>query len=165
MTPEEYIEQRLDDQIKWYDKKSSFNQKKHKMWQVIKIMAALFITILSLWASSEVNFKEAYEAVLDNLNLKNNGPLITVSHVIGILGAFIVFIESFIKIFDYEKLWIQYRSTAENLKREKLMFQTKSKPYHTKEAFMILVQRCEAIMQTEVQGWIEVVSEKEENQS
>lgn len=165
MTAEEYIEQRLDDQINWYERKSSFCQKKHKMWQVIKIMAALFITILSLWATSEVSFKDAYDVVLENLNINNNGPLITVSHVIGVLGSFIVFIESFVKIFDYEKLWIQYRSTAENLKREKLMFQTKSKPYHTKEAFMLLVHRCEAIMQAEVQGWLEVVSEKEDNQS
>ncbi|HKK12435.1 MAG TPA: DUF4231 domain-containing protein [Flavobacteriaceae bacterium] len=143
MNQEEYIKQRLDDQIKWYERKSSICQKKYKFWQVIKIVAALLVTTLSLWVNE---FKE-------------------MPYVIGITGAFIVFVESFVKIFDYEKLWAQYRSTAERLKREKLLFQTKSKPYNTKESFNFLVQRCEAIMQDEVQGWIEVISEKENDQS
>lgn len=155
MTAEEYIEQRLDDQINWYEKKSSFNQKKHKFWQVMKIVAALLITTISLWAPGDL-FKSSTPDSNFSINL---------SHLIGVIGAFVVFIESFVKIFDYEKLWIQYRSSAEKLKREKLLFQTNSKPYHTKVAFTLLVQRCEAIMQDEVQGWVEVVSEKEDNQT
>jgi len=152
MTQEEYIKERLEDQINWYDKKSSICQKKHKFWQVMKIVAALLITSLSLWAPAEFTNEKA----TFHVNL---------THVIGVIGAFVVFIESFVRIFDYEKLWIQYRSSAEKLNREKLLFQTKSKPYHTKEAFTLLVQRCEAIMQDEVQGWVEVVSEKETDQS
>lgn len=152
MTQEEYIEQRLDDQINWYSKKSSFCQKKHKLWQVIKVIAALLITTLSLWATKALPI-ETNDAVQYTFNM---------SHVIAILGALIVFIESFVKIFDYEKLWIQYRGTAERLKREKLLFQTGSKPYHTKDAFILLVQQCENIMEKEVQGWVELVNEKEE---
>ncbi len=142
MTQEEYIEQRLDDQINWYEKKSSVCQKKYKYWQVMKIIAALLITTLSLWADDAI-----FGAKM--------------SYVVAILGAFVVFIESFVKIYDYEKLWIQYRNTAEKLKREKLMFQTKSNPYHVQESFLLLVQHCEAIMQNEVQGWVEIVGEKE----
>lgn len=152
MTQEDYIKDRLDDQINWYEGKSSFNQKKHKFWQVMKIVSALLITTISLWAPANL-FKTGDEITDFHVNL---------THIIGVIGAFVVFIESFVKIFDYEKLWIKYRSTAEKLKREKLLFETHSKPYHTKEAFNLMVQRCEAIMQDEVQGWVEVVSEKEE---
>ena len=155
MNQEEYIKDRLDHQINWYEDKSSKCQKKYKFWQVMKIVAALLITSLSLWISSEEEIGKISFSYFS----------INMPQVIGVIGAFVVFIESFVKIFDYEKLWAQYRSTAEKLKREKLFFQTKSRPYHTKEAFFVLVQRCEAIMQDEVQGWVEVVSEKENNQS
>ena len=143
MNQDEYIEQRLDHQINWYSKKSSINQKKHKYWQVIKIISALLITILSLWATKALPVTD--EGLTYTFNM---------GHIIGILGAFIVFIESFIKIFNYEKLWIQYRMTSERLKREKLLFQTKSKPYEGDNAFALLVEQCEAIMQNEVQGWV-----------
>ena len=131
MTQEDYIQQRLNDQISWYSKKSSINQKKHKYWQVTKIVAALLITTLSI--------------IVDRLN--------GITIIIGILGAFVVFAESFVRIFNYEHLWLQYRTTSERLKREKLLFQTKSKPYQGDDAFELLVQQCEAIMQNEVQGW------------
>lgn len=138
MNKEDYIEQRLNDQIRWYSAKSASNQKKYKNWQVVKVISALFITLLSI--------------------VVNKFEVLTI--VIGILGAFIVFIESFIKIFNYEKLWLQYRTTSERLKKEKILFQTKSKPYHEEDAFEFLVQQCEDIMQNEVQGWIELVGKE-----
>lgn len=136
MTQEEYIEQRLDNQINWYRMKSGANQKKHKNWQVIKIISALLITTLSI--------------LVDRLK--------EITIVIGILGAFIVFIESFVKIFNYEHLWLQYRMTAERLKKEKLLFQTKSKPYTGDDSFTLLVQHCEAIIENEVHVWTELGS-------
>ena len=69
MNQEEYIKERLDDQIIWYSTKSVSNQKKHKYWQVIKIIAALLVTTLSL--------------------LVKEYPIMV--YVIGVLGAFIVF--------------------------------------------------------------------------
>ena len=137
MTQEEYIKDRVEDQINWYGKKSSICQKKHKHWQIIKIVTALLITTLSLWANYTV------------LGLE-------MTYIVAILGGLIVFIESFVKIYNYEQLWIQYRATAEKLKREKIMYETKSNPYKVQDSFALLVQRCEAIMQDEVQGWVEI---------
>ena len=139
MNQEEYIKDRLDDQIKWYSTKSMSNQKKHKYWQVIKIIAALLITTLSLFV--------------------NKYPVMV--YVIGVMGAFIVFIESYIRIYDFKKLWVQYRMTSERLKREKLLFQTKSEPYNIEDPFQLLVQRGEAIMQNETQTWEELFAEKD----
>ena len=151
MTQEEYIKDRVEDQIEWYGNKSSMCQKKYKIWQVLKIIAALLITTLSLWISSEEEIKKI--------------PLwffhINMPQVIGIMGAFIIFIESFVKIYDYKKLWVQYRMASENLIREKLMFETKSAPYNITEPFILFVQRCEAIMQNEMQGWEEVLAEED----
>lgn len=141
MTQEEYLEKRVQDQIDWYGNKSSICQKKYKISQVIKIIALLFITIVSLWGDQEgFGF---------------------VTYIVGALGAFIIFIESFVKIYDYKKLWVQYRMASENLIREKLMFETNSSPYNVKDPFKLFVERCESIMQNEMQGWQEILSEEE----
>ena len=142
MNQDEYIKQRLNDQIKWYSSKSGVNQKKYKTWQVIRVIVALMIPILTLFV------KEI--------------PVFT--YVIGTLGAIIVFIESFIKIFNYKDVWITYRLTSEQLKREKILYLTKCDPYDNSEAFETLVQRCEAIMQSENVGWKEIVYKKKESQ-
>jgi uncharacterized membrane protein len=142
MNQEEYIKERVENQIKWYSGKSSTCQKKYKVWQVIKVIAALLITTLSLWAEEELfGFKMTY--------------------VVAILGAFIIFIESFIKIYDYKKLWVQYRMASENLNREKLYFETKSEPYDGSEPFKLFVQNCENIMKGENQGWEEILAEED----
>jgi len=140
MNQDEYINHRLDDQINWYSRKSGINQKKYKTWQVIRVIVALLIPILTLFV------KEIPEFV----------------YVIGTLGAIIVFIESFIKIFNYKDVWITYRLTSEQLKREKMLYLTKCGPYNDSDAFEMLVQRCEAIMQSENVGWKEIVYKKKE---
>lgn len=147
MNQDEYIEQRLDHQMKWYSGKSIVNQRKYKRWQVRKIVTALLITTLSL---------------IDPESLTGFEFPKYIRYVVGLLGAFIIFIESFVKIFDYKKLWIGYRMTAENLKKEKLLFKTGSKPYNNKtEAFNLLVQRSESIMENEKMTWEQLVAEKD----
>jgi hypothetical protein len=142
MNQDEYIEQRLDDQINWYSRKSGVNQKKYKTWQVIRVIAALLIPILTLFVNEFPEF----------------------TYVIGTLGAVIVFIESFIKIFNYKEVWITYRMTSEQLKREKILYLTKCYPYDNSNAFEILVQKCEAIMNSENFGWKEIVFKKKESE-
>ncbi|MDH3287817.1 MAG: DUF4231 domain-containing protein [Betaproteobacteria bacterium] len=43
----EYLEQRLDDQINWYSKKSAANQAAHKRLRLIEIIAAASIPLLA----------------------------------------------------------------------------------------------------------------------
>ena len=47
MEQDEYLKNRLDDQIDWYDRKSVQNQKWFKRLQVISIIAAASIPFLS----------------------------------------------------------------------------------------------------------------------
>ena len=146
MTQEEYIEQRIDKQKKWYSEKSSKCQKKYKTWQVIKIIALLFITIVSLWGDREKEFPNFSQYV---------------SYIVGALGAFVIFIESFLKIYDYKKLWVQYRLASESLNREKLRFETNTEPYDKPEPFKLFVQNCESIMRGENKGWEEILAEED----
>jgi len=148
MTQEEYIKDRVVDQIKWYGNKSSKCQKKYKIWQVIKIIALLFVTIVSLWGDREVEFPKFSQYV---------------SYIVGALGAFVIFIESFLKIYDYKKLWVQYRLASESLNREKLLFETNTEPYDRPEPFKLFVQNCESIMKGENKGWEEILAEEDNN--
>ena len=47
MNEEEYLKNRLDDQIDWYDRKSTQNQNAFKRLQVILIVAAASIPFIS----------------------------------------------------------------------------------------------------------------------
>ena len=141
MNQDEYIETRLDDQIKFYSRESIKNQTRYKRWQVVKIITALLVTTLSLLS-------------IDRHEL--------IPYVVGLLGAFIIFVESFVDIFNYKKLWITYRITCENLIKEKMLFETRSSPYKNEtEAFDLLVQRCESIMENEKVSWEQLQSEKD----
>jgi len=148
MTQEEYIKGRVEEQIGWYGDKSSKCQKKYKIWQVIKIIALLFVTIVSLWGDRETDFPTFSKYV---------------SYIVGALGAFVIFIESFLKIYDYKKLWVQYRLASESLNREKLLFETKTEPYDKSEPFKLFVQNCESIMKGENKGWEEILAEEDKS--
>ncbi|MFB3042367.1 MAG: DUF4231 domain-containing protein, partial [Candidatus Poribacteria bacterium] len=47
MNEENFMNERVDDQINWYDRKSQFNQKRYKRLRIIEIFAAALIPFLS----------------------------------------------------------------------------------------------------------------------
>ncbi len=56
MSPDEYLAQRLDDQIHWYDRKSQQNQKYFKRLRMIEITTAALIPVLAGRAADIPNF-------------------------------------------------------------------------------------------------------------
>ena len=92
MNIQEYIEKRVDDQINWYDEKSRKAQKWYKGLQLLEIIIAALIPLLSGYT------EHSYI------------PLI-----IGISGAVIAVIEAVTKLNNYHENWIQYRTTCEML--------------------------------------------------
>ena len=53
MNQEEYLKNRLEDQINWYDKKSAKNLKLYKRLQFISFIAAAAVPFLSGYISAE----------------------------------------------------------------------------------------------------------------
>jgi hypothetical protein len=107
MNQQEYIEQRLNDQLNWYDRKSSWNQKWYKRLQVILLVAAAIIPFLSGYIS-EVPSPES--------------SLPWVKIVIGLLGVGIAAIAAVLGLYNFQENWIKYRTTCESLKKEKFKF-------------------------------------------
>ena len=121
ISPEEYIEQRLNDQIGWYDRKSVTNQRWFRRLRFAEIVAAATIPFLSGFAGNSLPIKIA----------------------IGTLGVVIAVIASLLGLLQLQEHWIEYRATAESLRKEKFLFLTQTDPYGKDDAFHLLVQRVE----------------------
>jgi hypothetical protein len=131
ISPEEYIEQRLSDQIGWYDRKSSRNQRWFKRLRFAEIVAAATIPFLSGFAGNSLPIKIA----------------------IGALGVVVAVLASLLGLLQLQVHWIEYRATAESLRREKFLFLTQTEPYDKDDAFHLLVQRVEALLSKENADW------------
>lgn len=130
MTPEEYLKDRVEDQIIWYDRKSGSN----KMWFII-----LQITTLVVSASVPVF------AIFSS----DMWARVTVA----ILGSATAITTGIVSLYQFREHWIEYRTTAESLKHEKYMYQTNSGPYVGDGAFSVLVERVEALVSQENTAW------------
>src|SRR5919107_1821784 len=72
--------------------------------------------------------------------------------VSSILGTIITVVTAFMQMEKYFDNWILYRTTAESLKREKILFQNNAGEYsnlNESEKNRILVERVEAMLSSE----------------
>ena len=129
----QYIEERLDNQIQWYSQKSQHSQKMYKSFQVTEIIIAASIPLLSGYATD----------------------CTVIAVIVGVLGAIIAIIETISKLFKWHENWIEYRTTCELLKYHKYLFLTQSSPYNpAKETINnLFVKNIEDIISSENNQW------------
>jgi len=147
MDTENYVKERLDDQIGWYSKKSVSFKCWHERISVSSIVLGALVALIPA-------------LVLFNSNFKELSILIS-----GILGAIIVIIQAIDKLKKYKELHIQYRHTCERLKHEKYMFQYRAGDYisgDSRKLEGLFIERCESIMFTEVGNWASLNEKKKE---
>ncbi len=131
MTPEEYLQDRVDDQIDWYDRKSIRAQRWFKWLRAVEITAAGAIPLFAGYGGG------AGWSVM----------------VAGILGALVAVLAAFLSLNQFQENWIAYRTTCESLKHEKFLYLTQVEPYHGKDPFTLLVQRIESLISRENSSW------------
>lgn len=142
MSEEEYISQRLDEQMDWYDRKSQWNQRWYKRIRQLEIVVASLIPLLA-------------------------GNMDVVPYpewVIGSFGALIAISGAILSLNKYHDNWLQYRITAESLKKERYLYLTHCKPYGGKDAFRALVLRVEALLADENSQWVDTMRQAQEEQ-
>ena len=134
MDANEYITQRLNDQIGWYERKSFSNQYWYKWLRMAQFVTAALVTFCTAYLTSAI-------------------PLTKI--VIGLFGVSIAVITATLDLFRFQERWIEYRTTCESLKKEKILFQTDSEPYTSdpRSNFRLLVQRVEALISKEHSNW------------
>lgn len=138
---EDYLKNRLDDQINWYDKKSSQCQKMYKKLQLVSIIGAASIPLFSGYLSAETPY---------------------LKYLVGVLGLLVAVLAAVNNLYKYQENWITYRATCEGLKHEKYLYTTATSPYSIDGSFNLLVQRVEMIMSEENSGWLEIAKKTAE---
>ncbi len=133
MTEQDYLSQRVDDQMNWYSKKSTFNKNRYQLIKALVIIISASIPVLAIM-------------------ITGNDEILKIA--VGVAGVLIVALEGLLSLYKYKDIWLQYRLTAEMLGREKLFYLTGSGPYKNSKNLQIFVERAEAIMSTENQSWL-----------
>jgi hypothetical protein len=93
----EYLEKRYFDQLSYYEKASGKNKKKYKNFQWILIIFSTLTTIL------------AAIPTIGNFEMK---------YIVVATAAIVTILTAGLKTFQYQELWVNYRSTIEQLKPE-----------------------------------------------
>jgi hypothetical protein len=145
MTPDEYIEKRLQDQVDWYDRKSLSNQKSFERLKMAEIIAAALIPFLSGISISTPEFR------------------LIGAIAIGLLGVIVTIIASILNLGRHQEHWLEYRTTCESLKKEGFLFHTRVEPYNTDDAFHLLVQRVETLVSKENTNWAQYMMKPEQD--
>jgi len=127
------MKERVDYQIDWYNKRSKTNKLLHNWAKVIVILLAAVIPFL-------VGF--IYSCTL------------WIKNVVGLLGVIIAVVTGISALFKFHEKWTEYRTTAETLKKEKYLYQTKTGFYQdVDKPFELFVERVESLISTENTAW------------
>ena len=144
MTAEEYVNQRLDDQIAWYDGKSGLHKRLFQRIRLIEVLAAAAIPFLAGFVS---------------------GSRLWPVYVSGALGVLITICAGSVALLQLQEHWIEYRTTAESLKKERYLFLTRVEPYDGEDAFEVLVQRVETLISKENTNWAQYMMKPEKEKA
>ncbi len=131
MNPDDYIKDRVDGQIGWYDRKSGTNQRWFRWLRIVEIIAAASIPLLVGYADSITELKV----------------------VVGILGLLIAVIAGVLALYQFQENWTGYRTTCEAVTQKKYLFLTKTQPYDQGDSFSLFVQRVENFISKEHSTW------------
>lgn len=133
MDEKEYLSDRLEDQIRWYSKKSQDNQKYYKRLRLVEIICAALIPFLAGMSDKIFYLK----------------------WIIGVLGVVIAISAGASSLCKFQENWIQYRTTAGTLKHEKYRYLTQAPPYNEvgRDNLTELVERVESLISQENTQW------------
>ena len=134
---EDYIQNRVDNQIKWYSQKATFNKFRYRIIEIIIIVSGALIPIIN---SSAIFYpKEA-----------NYSNLVFTSSVLGFIVTIAVGLSQLEKYFE---TWNLYRTNAEVLKKEKFLYQNNAGQYAKitqEDRDILFVENIEFILSSEV---------------
>ncbi len=150
MNQEEYMKDRVDNQMNYYSRASRSLKQKHTISQITIISLGLIIPVI-------VNLEG------DWFKMIGGSEFIRITTtILSLILAVFSGIANFLK---FGELWITFRSTLEALKREKYFFITSSGKYRNSEAgFHIFVENIEAILSNENAEHKQIIEKTLDNQ-
>lgn len=142
-----YIENRVLDQIDWYNGKSAQNQVRFKRLMLLSIILSAFIPILTLLSDIPCS--------------------ILIKLLITSISSAVTAISAIISLYHFQELWVQYRSNCEILQSILHRYLTKTGEFRNStedDALNLLVMSCEEYMTKEFQTWVASNTPRPNNQ-
>lgn len=143
MTEQDYLKNRVEDQINWYEKRSAWNKKWYMRIKITELFLALLIPLLTAYITTEAK-----------------GLKLTV----GVIGLLVAALSGLVTLYKFHENWISYRSVVELLKQEQFLYSAKAGPYKTENAFALFVERFESFLSKEHSNWASYVKTSKVNQ-
>lgn len=140
MQIEDYMKKRLQPQIEYYSSKSASSKKEFYWLSILALVANATIPVITL-------------------SIDSTGPS---KYFVAILSAISAIFSGILLIKKAQDTWVCYRLTCEALKREKVLFETKSGKYR-ESSFNDFVIACEEIMANENAAWKSLAKSEETN--
>lgn len=133
-----YIEKRLNKQIKWY--KSSAKTMKIKFC-FLSLMIIIVNAIIPIFVLLSQEYGLIFKVIV-----------ISLSSIASISTAML-------QLFKYQELWLKYRLTSQLLEKEKISYKTELNKYkNNSDALELLIETCEEFMENEMDKWEEIYS-------
>ncbi len=141
MTEEQYLSERVDDQIDWYSTKSTINKGYH------------------IWSNGLIIFFAALIPFTSGVDIEDAEWPRYVTALLGVMTATLTGLSTLLK---FHEKWTTYRITAESLRREKILYKTAVSPYDKNgTTFKNFVHNVERIMNSENSSWNEIMNRKD----
>lgn len=141
LTPEEYLQFRVEAQLNYFERNSSRNKKAFYLAQTFAIIGAASVPVLLSFTDEVAELR----------------------YIASFLGGATAVVSSIITLRKQQEMWIKYRTTAEALQREKFLYLTRTGAYSAPpdttprqaqdHAYHTLVLRVEEVLSTENSGW------------
>ena len=120
---------RLEDQLRWYDRKSLAAQRAFKRVKVAQLVLSAGVPIA----------------------VASKAPGV----VTAMLGGLVVVLEGVQQLYQWQTNWVLYRSTHEALAHEKYLYLAQSGPYSGAQRHRVLAERVEGLVSQEHAKWTE----------
>ncbi|MCK4799071.1 MAG: DUF4231 domain-containing protein [Spirochaetes bacterium] len=138
---DDYLKSRYNNQIEWYDKKSTANKKWYESLQFSLIVLSSLTPVLI-----------AINMLSSNDSLFKWTPII--------IAVIVAILASVLKTFNFHENWINYRTICETLKKEFYFYQADVDDYNgleNKEG--LFIERVENLISRENTLWINIFRE------
>jgi hypothetical protein len=139
MTPEEYIDERLNQFREWYDNKAVLAKRKYQWMRAITVVGGSVVPVI-------------VQLPYDTGIIKN------ITTFISLVVVVLISLES---VFHFREQWKNYRSTEQLLAKEYFNFVTGEGPYRNqgeKDAFLDFVDRVENAIASENASTLNVMT-------
>lgn len=121
----------LNSYLAYYDHKSVTNKKRYTCLVLLDIIISALIPFTALFIDVFVPAK----------------------YIVALMGSSITIVTALNTTFGYHKLWIEYRTVAEALKHQKVLYINNCNPYNDENKRELLIFIVNSILEKENRNW------------